>query len=291
MAKTQKKRKPDSSRDTLTLTAVIVVSAAVIAAGAAVGIWKLCRAVTGMAAFHVRPGEIVLENPWIKPEAARDDFRRTDPTGVLRGEWSIFAPGLAERVADAYDKSPWVIGRPAVRKVFPNTLDVRLELREPFALVSTGGKCYCLDRDGVVLSAQVYDLTVESTSILTPLAVLEDHPRPPRDGEVWDDVSVLGGLEMVELCRSRLAKSVIIQHVEVRTVRSPRAMPIAMARLKLAAGPVVEWGRVPSDVASAAEVSTEKKVESLLWAITQEGSNLGRLKLIDVRYSPPIRRE
>ena len=291
MARTRKKRKSDPSRDTLALTAVIVVSAAVIAAGGAVGIWKLCRAVTGMAAFQLRPGEFVPDNPWIKPDAARDAFRRTDPTGVLRGEWSIFERDLAQKVAEAYDYSPWVIGRPAVRKVFPNTLDVRLELREPFAVVSTGGKYYCLDRHAVVLSAQVYDLTAESISVLTPLAILTDRPRPPPDGQMWDDVSVLGGLEMIDLCRSRLARSVIIQHVEVRTVRSPRAMPIAMARLKLAAGPLVEWGRVPSGVPSAAEVSTEKKVESLLWAIEQEGSNLARLKQIDVRYRSPIRRE
>jgi len=288
MAKARRKKKRDPKHDKMVLLGVIAVSAIVIIAAIVAGLCLLWRGVTDMEAFRVRPGNIALESRWIMPEAALRDFKRTDAMGILSGESSIFTPKLAQHVNAAYKLSPWVRRVLSVRKVFPNTLDVRLELREPFAAVSFREKWYCVDRDGVVLSGLIYELTSERLYELKPFVVLAQASIPPNAGEIWDDISVQAGLNMVDLCRTNLAEQVMIESVHIKAQRNARDMSGVMADIKLLAGPVVQWGRVPCEETSPAEVSTETKISSLLNVVKTEGINLNRLALINVRYNPPL---
>jgi hypothetical protein len=175
--------------------------------------------------------------------------------------------------------------------VFPNTLDVSVELREPFGVISARGKWDCVDREGVVLSSQIYELTSERLYELKPFIILGNVSAPPDPGMTWDDDSVRGGLNMVDLCRTSLAQKVMIESVNIKGQGSATNTSPTMATLQLSAGPIVQWGRVPSDVPSPAEVPTETRINSLLEVVRVEGVNLNRLAHIDVRYNPPVCRE
>jgi len=286
MAK-RKKRAKESNQKTVILICV-GIAALLLAVGAVVGLRKLWRTITEMPAFRVRPGEITVESPWVKQAALLESFRETDVSGFLSRECSIFTPNLTAKVREAYGHSPWVREVRSVRKVFPNALEVQLVLREPFAAVSAAEKGFhLLDRDGVILSHRIYRLPADRFVELAPVIILTDSAEPPDYGMVWDNVSVQGGLAMVTLCREDLAGEVAVEDVEIETTSRPFTQPITMARLQLRDGPLVEWGRVPSQLPSPAEVSTQQKISSLLGIVRQEGGNLSHLQLIDVRCNPP----
>jgi len=279
-----------SWRERLVVVGVVVLAVVVAGAAGVVGLSKIWRAVTGMDEFLVRPWEIPLDSSWVVAEEIRKDFQRTDTTGILRRPVSIFTPGLAERVARAYLRSPWVRRVRSVRKVFPNRLEVDLELREPFALIGYQGKTYCVDADGVVLTPRLYDLRPRRLVSLRPTVTLRSASPPPPAGGTWDHVTVRGGLALVRLCRDQLAGKVGVRTVEVDTYSPPGREPVAMAYLQLEAGPRVHWGRVPVGSGSVAEVPSHRKIALLLALVEREGANLGRLRSIDVRWDTPLYR-
>lgn len=281
-----KRRTKDSQRKALTWVGVIIVAAAAVTAGAVVGLCKLWRGVTHMDEFMVQP-DVTLSEPWINEVELKKDFLRTDPAGALSRKCSIFRSGLANEVASAYAHSPWVRRVKEVRKVFPNRLDVRLELREPFAVAVFGNKHCCLDRDGVVLSPRVYRLMPEVLASLKPVIVLPGDVPAPVAGQRWEDASVLGGLSMVRLCREQFA-DVGVRCVELRAATDSAGRRFAVAALVLEDGPRVQWGRVPVGPASPAEVSTPQKAAALRAVVVKEGENLGRLRTINVRWYPTV---
>ncbi len=284
----RRRRLQRSRRDALVTTGVLLLAAAVAAAGGVVGLAKLWRATTRMEEFLVRPWEVSISSSWVVPAELKKDFQRTDATGILSRQVSIFETDLALKVAQAYSRSPWVRRVTSVRKVFPNRLDVKLELREPYALVTYGGKTYCVDQDGVVLTRRIYDLRPRRLVSLRPLVALRSASAPPPAGRLWDDVAVRGGLSMVRLCRKQFAGKVGIRSVEVDTLARTGRERVATAHLQLDAGPRVRWGRVPDGPESAAEIPAHRKTALLLALVEKEGTDLGRLQSIDVRWNAPF---
>jgi len=286
MAK-RKKAASAASRMT-TWIAVVAVTAGIAAALAVVGVVRMWRGIAAMPEFRVDPSAVQLSQPWLRPEKMREDFLRTDPTGVLSEPRGIFESDLAASVARAYAASPWVRGAPGVRKVFPNRLDIRLDLREPFAVASFGNQRCCLDRDGVVLSPRVYQLTPDVLGTLGPELSLPADVPTPIAGYVWEDEAVTGGLEMLRLCREQFDETVGVERIEIATAGVGAGARHAVAELVLKAGSRVRWGRVPLGPASPAEISTEQKAETLRTVVAKEGDNLGRMGTIDVRWSPTL---
>jgi len=284
----RRKKSADKARRMATWLGIVVVTVGLAAAVAVGGVVRMWRGIAAMPEFCVNPSEASLTQPWVRPEKMRKDFLRTDPTGILSERHGIFESGLAGRVASAYAASPWVRGAPGVRKVFPNRLDVRLDLREPFAVVSSGNRRCCLDRDGVVLSPTVYQLTPDILAALGPEISLPGDVSAPIAGYVWDDAAVAGGLEMLRLCREQFDETVGVERIEIATDGVGAGARHAVAELVLQAGSRVRWGRVPLGLASPAEVSTEQKAEALRTVVRKEGENLGRMGTIDVRWSPTL---
>jgi len=284
----RKARKQDPRKEWAARMGTIVVAAAVLAGVGVIGAWRLWQGLTGMEMFAVEPSDPFLESGWIRSEAMRADFLANDESGVLATPCSIFAAGLSERVADAYAASPWVRRVKGVRKVFPNRLDIELEMREPFALVQVGERSYCVDEDGMVLDPTVYDLRWERLSALGPRVVLSGPVRTPLARQAWTDMPVTGGLAMVRLCREQFLDRVNVGRIEVESSRARDGSPQAMAWLVLQNGPRVYWGHVPTGEGSTAEIETPEKAAVLLAVVTKEGGNLRRIRTLDVRWDPPL---
>ena len=288
MAKYQgKRRRAGSERNALLWTGIVVTAAAAITVGAVAGVVGLWHVITGMDAFQLRPVDMPIHCSWLRPAAARKDFVRTDTTGVLGGRCSIFAPDLARRVADAYRQSPWVRSVRAVRKVFPNSLEANVEFREPFAIASVRGTLYCVSDDAMHLHPGVYQLTPDRISKLGPLLVLAKDEPVPQNGRKWESVPMLGGIELVRLCREYLPEKPGVSRIEVETAHERAGMPTVEAWIVLKGGPRVRWGRVPVGQESPVEVSKLDKMRGLLAVLRQEGPRLGQIRVIDVRHKVP----
>lgn len=270
------------------LAGAVLVCVCVAAAVIVMGVAALWRGITGMEEFRVHPGRYAFDSEWVNTDRLLRSLHETDPTGVLAGAHSIFEPQLCKRVAAAYAASPWVRRVKSVEKVFPNRLEVDVELREPWAVIyrRQDDRYYCVDQDGVVLVNGVYRLTKQSLSELLPLVTVE-HTRPPRGGECWGDLTVQEGMEMLELYRQRFAGKVPVREIEIEQVALADGTAHARAWLVMDSGTRVVWGRTPSAMSSVAEVSTPRKAAALLALVRKEGDRLGRLKQIDLRWSRP----
>ena len=265
--------------------AAIVIGATILAIGISVGLVKLWQTVTRMAEFQVRPIDAVPHEPWLNVAAFQEDVLRTDSDNVLGQRVSIFKPGLAGDVAEAFSKNPWVVEVKSVRKNFPNKLDVELKLREPFALVELAGQQCCLDQDGVPLNWRLYNLTAPDVlAELGPVVVLPKDVPEPHIGVVWDHEAVRGGIEMLFTYHRDLAGTAEVKAIEVTTVTGPHEEKFSTAVLVLKDGPRVEWGRCPIGPTSPAEISTPEKIEAFRAVVAKEGNNLGRLRTINVRW-------
>ena len=285
-------RKPTKAQDAqkklMTWIGIVTLIAGIAAAGLVVGTVRLWRGITRLPEFRVRPGEIEFDVAFVRPEKMKEDFVRTDEVGVLSTECSIFTSGLTQDVAKAYAASPWVRRVRSVRKVFPNSLAADLELRAPYAVVASGTRRCCVDRDGVVLSPSLYQLTPDLLDTLNPDVIVPDGLPAPIAGYVWDDLTVKAGLKMVALCREQFGDQIAVQAVEIARAGDNAGGSAATAELVLDAGPRVQWGRVPLGPASPAEIATEQKAAALRTVVAREGNNLGRLRTINVRWRPTL---
>jgi len=280
--------KGSDQRKIMTWIGALVAGVSIVAACLVAGAIKAWRATISMAEFRVRPADAVIAAPFIRPEPFRQDLLRTDASGVLSREYSLFTPGLARQVADAYAASPWVRKVIEVRKVFPNRLEVRLDLREPFAEVVFRGRRCCVDREGVALSPGIYQLTEADLAPLGPKIIVADDLPAPVAGMVWNDAAVQGGIAMVSLCREQFDGSVGVEAVEMERFADERGRAASLATLVLRSGTRVQWGRAPVGPPSAAEISTPQKAAALRAILAKEGPNIGRLGVINVRWHPTL---
>lgn len=290
MARKKDKEQDADPRQGLITVCILIVLGAGLFAGLALGVRQVWRAISLRQEFIVRPADVVITGAsskpedWLSVDALKVDLLRTDRSGLLRGGVSIFTPDLAERVAAGYACSPWVRQVRSVSKEFPNRLHVELDVRMPFALISWHGQYFVVDRDGFLLSPKVYNLAWERLlPSLGPVVVVPAQTPRPESGR-WEDVTVQEGLSMVALCREQFAKKVAVAQIEMQPEAREGARPAAMATLLLDGGPRVTWGRTPSSPPSVAEISTPQKAASLLAFTRKLGTNLPRLKSIDVRW-------
>jgi hypothetical protein len=258
------------------------------------GCVRLWDWIANMEEFRVYPGNLALEPvSWMDTEALREDILRTDPTetGVLKYGWSFFSPNLTDDVARAYATSPWVRQVVGVRRHFPNSLEVRLILRSPYATVRSGQGRMVVDDEGVVLTPQIYH--VGKDEIKRPEILLSYAPEvSPKAGARWNCEGVAAGIEMLNFIEQQpILKALNIQAVEVRREGSRQNKSQLCIVLRPEGGPEIRWGLPPkSDIVNASEVSTPIKLAALLTILNSKGEDLPHVEYIDLRWDRPILR-
>ena len=271
------------------LVGAALVCVCVAVAVVVTGLSALWHGVADMKEFRVRPGDVRIENPWVKSEALMTALRSTDPTGLLSTECSLFDRDLARRVAQGYNASPWVRNVVTVSKVFPNRLSIEIELREPHAVIRCvrDGRHYCVDRDGVVLDPGIYRLTRKRLAPILPLLVAHDTQTAPASGRRWADLTVQEGIKMLRLYRRQFEGQMVVKEIEIKQVTLNDGTHLADAWLVLDTGTRIFWGHTPSALVSAAEESPGHKTAALRALIKKEGAQLGQRKMIDLRWKQP----
>lgn len=291
MARRKEEAVPEDREREKIITTIVVIVAAVLTAALIIGLTALWKSVTARREFLVQPAQISLDKDgkeemvkkWVRVEEMKRDFLRTDTTRVLANWHSIFKSNLASMTREAYLSSPWVRDVILVRKVFPNRLDIELQLREPYAIIQHQGKYYVVDVDGVILDPAVYILTGENPAgLLPPVAVPDSVKWPGASGKLWSDPSVQAGISMLELCRAQFTGRVVIKQIEVTPERPDAGAVPVRATLVLAAGPRVDWGRTPTSPTSTVEATAYQKTQSLLAILTKEGDGVKRFRRIVV---------
>ncbi len=186
---------------------------AALLAIAVLGLCRLCQAVLRMDEFVVRRCELSFRGPWVSPEPAGRLLIGHDDSEALSRPGSIFAGDQALRIRAACRRSEWVRSV-RVQKILPNRIKVVVEPAEPFALIRTGGRYYCVGEDGTHFNPRAF--RINRLSALQPRLVLLEPADVPGYGERWSGASVRAGLELVRICREQLAPELPVRRIEVR---------------------------------------------------------------------------
>lgn len=243
--------------------------------------------VTSLPRYQVDIGELrIVDRPEWLPASISGEI--TVPP-EMAGTYSIFDPELVPRVALGFVANPWVRKVGEVRKEYPATIHIALDLRRPVGHVHLDGFYYLIDREGVRLPG-VYLGEPARLPDQLPIVVGGRVP-PPAAGSVWHDRGIREGAIVGEiLLNSSVLRSLSIERIDVSNIQGridPRRGEIT---LQTAHGTRIVWGR--SDLSNHVKLSSEKRLE-ILESHLEEGllarhPELRGIEEIEIRFGQPI---
>ncbi|HOX07790.1 MAG TPA: hypothetical protein PK280_15425 [Planctomycetota bacterium] len=214
------------------LAAALPLAALAVYCAAAIGLWHLAGS---RAARPTVPQMDARRCPWLTPADAAAINSGVET--AARG--SLFDRDLCSRVERSYRESPWVDRVVAVRRRFPDCVEVELVVRQPYAVVHRDGLYHLVDIRGCRLPV------APSARPDARYPLIEGaKTAPPAPGEVWNDECVSDALRLAELLSdvlSRRGPGGRLTLIDVsKPARGHDLRPQMIART--ASGAEIDWG-------------------------------------------------
>jgi hypothetical protein len=172
----------------------ILVALVVVFGG---GVWfawaKFKDRILGSSEYRIGPEQVEIsppQPPWIPTSDIRAEVFRSP---ALDGSLSIMDDGLADRIAGAFARHPWVANVSRVTKQY-GAVKVELAYRKPVCMVEVPGGVQPIDAEGVLLPSADFS-SVEVSRYPRLLLHPERGPTVPP-GSRWGDPMVVGGAEI-----------------------------------------------------------------------------------------------
>lgn len=270
----------------------VAVVAAALAGGLALAWLRMKDRIIDSPEYRLDPQLVEITPPpeWIRADIRADVFR--DPS--LDGPLSILDADLAERIARAFARHPWVAKVVRVRPLHPASARVELEYRRPACMVETPGGLLPVDVEGYVLPEG--DFTPGEKARFPRLIGVDRIPAVPPGGR-WPDARIVGGAEIAAAIGPAWTP------MRLQRIVPLESDPAAAAAGRIVAGRPVEpffalqtlggrrilWGYAPG-AGAAGELPPEEKVARLKRFLTDHDSlnNRGEQQPdLDVRTMPP----
>jgi hypothetical protein len=189
---------------------------------------------------------------------AEQDLRQLAATGVFTGKnQSVFEPGLARKLAAAYERDGWVERVRAVRLRYPAQLEVELDFRRPCARLDNGA---VLDRQGVALNLSAGSPYAANLPVLAGVA-----QRVPIAGRACAEHAVNDALDLLAVVRDSLAQCPGNLRI-VRVEQSDGRWTVSTQN-----GPKILWGAFTDDP-PLGEPRTGEKAQLLRRRIAESGN-------------------
>jgi hypothetical protein len=172
-----------------------------------------------LAEHRIGPEQVQItpQPPWIPNSDVRAEVFR-NPT--LDASLSLTDDDLAERIANAFARHPWVAKVPKVTKKH-GTVEVELVYRKPACMVEVPGGYQPVDTDGVLLPSA--DFTSQETRQYPRLLHVDRGPTMAA-GYRWGDTRVVGGAE-IAAALADVWEPMRLQYIEPWAAYPPPASP------------------------------------------------------------------
>ncbi len=253
----------------------VFVAVCLAAAAAIFGLSRLKGYVKSLSEFDVNVASITIADPpaWA-PRALGAEIRAALPEKA-----NIFDSDLLRKVYKSCRDLYWVEQIDSVRKVYPNTLELKMKLRTPAAYVRYGGEPYLTDLKGSRLPRHYYR---KPDGVPDMLYIKGIGGTPPEPGEKWGDhealmaaIAVVEDIADTELCRrARITtvdadnfsgrKDITYSHIVLWTEDQTRIL----------------WGR-SSSTPEFGDLSTKEKLANLEKAL-KKYSGLDNIEYVNV---------
>jgi hypothetical protein len=250
-----------------------------------VALWRQVRGfVLAHDDYRLSPDDIDITPP---PAWVHEDVRAKAFHDASLENRSILEPSLAEDLAHALARHPWVARVDRVVKAHPAGLQVDLVYRRPVCMVQLppdpatkrSGGLYPVDGGGVLLpTADFTPLEARAYPLLLQIATMPDGAA----GEPWGDPRVAGGAAIAALLID------VWGDLKLDTI-VPSAKPDSETdeytfELFTRQGTRIAWGRAPDAPAGGEAPPAEKLARLLRHAQEHGGLDTGEPpRLIDVR--------
>ncbi len=192
--------------------------------------------------------------PWLSPA----DLAAINYGVEMGSQASLFDRGICDQVAGCYGGNPWVERVVAVRRHFPDRVDVELAIRKPFASVCRGGYYHVVDRLGCRLPVTPSSRPDSRWPVIEGVTA-----APPAAGEFWDDECLNDSLRLAELLDevlSRRGQSARLTAIEASKPSGGFDLRPQMVA-HTAAGMAIDWGSFNESRSKAFPSASEKREE------------------------------
>jgi hypothetical protein len=229
----------------------------------------------------VRPGDPRTDAascPWLAPR----DVAEINSAVRFGRRASIYDRDICGKVARRYAANPWVDEVVSVRRRFPNSVEVDLAVRRPFAYVNRRGRYHLVDSSGCRLPVR------SSAKADGDYPVIEGVRTPlPGAGEYWTGRPLSDALRLALLLNGVLegrGPGMRLTRVRIDEERgSIDSLPQMVARTE--SGMVIDWGSYSesSTALFPSVVEKRRELEKALDAVEETGA----IESIMVRYKAP----
>jgi len=216
------------------------------------------------------------------------DVRRISRLGAVVEGRSIYDGDLASDLGSAYLGNAWVRRVVAIRREFPDKVDVVLELRRPVAYVKSN-RYYAVGRYGVRLPSMPAPIAGRGVPVVSGVA----GPVPPV-GEPWNSEALTDALDALSAVTGSVegtgegeTPAVTIAHVRVSEAELPGAGRTTEIEFVTAGGMKIVWGRHSRrETKLYGQLSTSDKIAVLRRQLEKIGAGPRKARYINVTFSP-----
>jgi cell division septal protein FtsQ len=204
----------------------------------------------------------------------------------LEKKYNIFEKDLTRKIAETYEKNPLIYKVYHIERELPDTVNLKLELRKPIAIVKRKRNEYLVDKDCVRLLDKFYEYPERGEN---PVYIISSKlSKIPKYGEKWDDRSIKEGMNLLNYLRyNGIDKLLKIATIDVSNVARRLKSGKSDIILCTENGTIIKWGCPPS-CERPNELSNYEKLQNLLSVAKEEGTTLANMEYVDVRWKVPL---
>ena len=217
--------------------------------------------------YRLQTAQIEITPPprWVPTDLAEQVARRAG----LPDELSLLDKDITRRVAEAFERHPWVKGHVRVSTSVPARMRVDLEYREPVAMVQVASAAglFPIDAEATLLPSA--DFAPAEIPKYPLIINVKTSPRG-AEGTVWKDASVVASARLAVLLKPYW------QQFGLQSIRVPENSDNQVAwedlNLQLATkgGSRVIWGRAPG-AKHPGELPADKKIDRIKFYLKHHG--------------------
>jgi hypothetical protein len=253
----------------------VFVAICLAATAAIIGLGRLKNYVVSLSDFNINVESITIADPpaWA-PQALGAEIRAAMPK-----EANVFDRDLPRKVYKSCKNLYWVEQIDSVRKVYPNTLELKMKLRTPAAYVLYGGEPYLVDLKGKRLPRHYYQ---KPDGVQDMLIIKGVEGIPPEPGGQWVDHEALtSALAVVEnIANTTLCRKAGITTVDVANFVGRKTATDSHIVLWTKDQTRILWGR-SSNNHKFGDLSIKEKLANMDKALN-EYNNLAKIEYVNV---------
>lgn len=217
--------------------------------------------------YRLQTAQIEITAPphWVPHDLAEQVTRRAG----LPDELSLLDKDIARRVAEAFERHPWVKGQVRVSTSIPARMRVELEYREPVAMVRVASSAglFPIDAEATLLPSADF-----APAEISKYPRIENVVTAPQgaEGTVWSDEKVIAAARLAVRLKPYWKQFGLQSILVPEKSEANAAWDDLSLRLVTHGGSRVIWGRAPGAL-HPGELTAEKKIDRMKFYLKHHG--------------------